>query len=540
MRHTFDKLFFLVLFFLLQCKSDPIKDRPISFSPWRKQQTINYIRAHYGTDAQDIKMLPVMVVSHYTAMDSTDVSFEYMNKEEMEAGRKVLKDAGLNNIAVHFLVGKDGTIYRLMPENHIGRHVIGLNRHAIGIENVGKDESALTQAQVDANAYIVRELVKKYPIHYLIAHSEYRNFEKTPLWEEKDDAYRTKKIDPGESFMRSLREKLKDLNLKSQYDGSELYDRLGYTLDNYFRKGEFEGNALIIFNGKTILDKAYGKQKITDAIYLASAAKPISAAAVYALISEKKLSLKTPVAPYFPKLKKILPNVQVRHLLNHTSGIEDYYKLTEEKGPFTNSAVLAFLETMEKPLFKAGKKFYYANSNYILLAELIEKITNKKFTEYVREKIFIPAKMETSFFVTEIIPEKKIITATTASGDSFLYPHKTVGAGGLYATTGDLARFGMALNQDVFFNHALFLKMVEPSTSVEQKKTQYASGWYVYPKQGIIYHDGNFNGYHTINYLEWKKKNAIILLARRSTNKIKEITYELGAAINGRTAKKLE
>lgn len=93
-------------------------------------------------------MLPVMVVSHYTAMDTLDVSYDYMNREEMENGRSQLKKAGGANIAVHFLVGKAGDIYRLMPENHIGRHVIGLNRHSIGIENVGNDETSLTTAQL--------------------------------------------------------------------------------------------------------------------------------------------------------------------------------------------------------------------------------------------------------------------------------------------------------------------------------------------------------------------------------------------------------
>ena len=128
------------------CASDPIRDRPISFSQWRVQETIKYINERYDRNITSLEMLPVMVVVHYTAMDSLDVSFNYLNKEEMESGRGLLKKAGGANIAVQFLVGKKGEIYRLMPENHIGRHVIGLNRHAIGIENVDDLIADLDQA----------------------------------------------------------------------------------------------------------------------------------------------------------------------------------------------------------------------------------------------------------------------------------------------------------------------------------------------------------------------------------------------------------
>ena len=143
-----------------------------------------------------------------------------MNKEKMESGRKKLLKAGLNNIAVQFLIGQKGEIYRLMPENRIGRHVIGMNRQAIGIENVGGPKAPLTKRQLEANEWLIRYLVKKWPIQYMIGHLEYRKFEKTPLFEELDNNYRTHKIDPGNSFLKRLRKRLADLKLKSRYQSS--------------------------------------------------------------------------------------------------------------------------------------------------------------------------------------------------------------------------------------------------------------------------------------------------------------------------------
>ena len=523
------------------CKSDPIKDKPISFSPWRVQETIKYINNRYDRNIDSLEMLPVMVVSHYTAMDSLDVSFKYMNNEEMESGRGLLKKAGGANIAVQFLVGKKGEIYRLMPENHIGRHVIGLNRHAIGIENVGKDEKALTKAQIDANEIIVRHLVKKFPIRYLIAHAEYRDFEKTPLWEESDTKYRTEKIDPGESFMQPLRAQVADLNLKMKYDGGEIPDRLGHLLAAYHKKGEFNGNVLVMRNGGVIFRKAYGApQKEDDAIYLASAAKPITAVAVAQLVQKRKLSFTAAVATYFPELKHLLKGVQIKHLLSHTSGLEDYYKLVKPVAGFTNADALQALQTQQKPLAPPGKKFHYANSNYVLLAEIVARVSGRDFPAFVTENILTPAGMTGSAFAATLMPGAHTVAATDAAGKEFRYEYKTSGAGGLYATLDDIARFDTALFSHQLLGAAQFKGLIRPVTKVEAKETEYASGWYVYPKRGVIYHDGNFGGYHTMNWLQLKEKNAIVLLANRATPKIKEITYEIDRILNGLSAQRLK
>ncbi|WP_372945427.1 peptidoglycan recognition family protein, partial [Muriicola sp.] len=119
------------------------------------------------------------------------------------------------NVSSHFLVGRDGTIYRLMPETVMGRHVIGLNHCAIGVENVGgTDETPLTEAQLRSNIWLVDYLSKKYNIEYLIGHYEYPLFEGHELWLEKDPAYRTEKDDPGEEFMARVRKATKNWKFK--------------------------------------------------------------------------------------------------------------------------------------------------------------------------------------------------------------------------------------------------------------------------------------------------------------------------------------
>jgi len=192
-----------------------IVDRPIDFGQKRIALTKAYIQKHYGKTVDSIRITPKIIVLHYTAIDSADASFATMKPQTLGGGRKDIAKASALNVSVQFMVDKDGTIYRLMPENWMGRHVIGLNYSAIGVENVAKDAAHLTPAQVKADIALVKYLKRKYPtIEYLIGHHEYRRMEKTPLWLEKDKGYRTVKYDPGVKFMKEVRAGVRWLGLK--------------------------------------------------------------------------------------------------------------------------------------------------------------------------------------------------------------------------------------------------------------------------------------------------------------------------------------
>jgi N-acetyl-anhydromuramyl-L-alanine amidase AmpD len=133
----------------------------------------------------------------------------------MEAGRAQLAAAGDVNVSAHFLVDRDGTIYRLMPETRFARHCIGLNHIAIGIENVGDEHRwPLTDAQVEADARLVRHLAAQFPITHLIGHSEAARLEGKIYFQERDPRYRNSKPDPGDRFMKLVRARLTDLKLQ--------------------------------------------------------------------------------------------------------------------------------------------------------------------------------------------------------------------------------------------------------------------------------------------------------------------------------------
>ena len=206
------KKLIILLIFSFYSYAMEIKQMPIEFTQNRIELTKQYIKNSYGISVDNINIIPKMIVIHHTASDDLKESFDRFYPEILLSDRKDIQNAGNLNVSAHFLVDSDGTIYSLMPETFMARHVIGLNFSSIGIENVGGDKKSLTLEQLKANIELVKYLKEKYKtIEYLIGHYEYQNFDKHPLFLEKDAKYRTIKHDPDIGFMEKLRANFPDL-----------------------------------------------------------------------------------------------------------------------------------------------------------------------------------------------------------------------------------------------------------------------------------------------------------------------------------------
>jgi len=206
-------LFVTCLFY--SCHSSfEIKDKPIVFDEERKQLTLAYLSNRYGITQTEPTIVPKMIVLHWTVIPTFEEAFQTFNLSTI-ADRPDIKSSSNLNVSSQFMVDRDGSIYQLLPETTMARHVIGLNHCAIGIENVGGTaELPLTKQQLKANIWLVNYLASKYNIEYLIGHYEYTAFENHALWLEKDDGYRTIKTDPGEDFMKNVRQATTQFNFK--------------------------------------------------------------------------------------------------------------------------------------------------------------------------------------------------------------------------------------------------------------------------------------------------------------------------------------
>ena len=192
-----------------------IVDRPIEFDEERVALTLAYREAHQGEKTAGMTIVPRVVVLHYTDSDSADATFQYFNRSRITSDRVDVATASQLNVSAHFLVDRDGTTWRLMPETWFARHCIGLNHVAIGVENVGDGEGhPLTARQAAANVALIRKLVQRFPtITHVIGHYEYRAMERHPYFLERDAAYRTEKEDPGPEHMARVRRGIADLGL---------------------------------------------------------------------------------------------------------------------------------------------------------------------------------------------------------------------------------------------------------------------------------------------------------------------------------------
>lgn len=186
---------------------------------WRRSRlTLEYVRERYDPRARSRRFVPRMIVLHWTELPDLAALWRAFRPARLPVSRPELQRAGRVNVASHFVVDRDGAVYRLLPETAIARHAIGLNRAAIGIENVGGSTAPLTECQVRANAKLVADLAARHPtIRYLIGHHEYGRFRATPLWEEQDPTYFTAKVDPGDEFMAAVRTRIAPLELASDY-----------------------------------------------------------------------------------------------------------------------------------------------------------------------------------------------------------------------------------------------------------------------------------------------------------------------------------
>ena len=205
------KLFLLATIFaqifLLNLASAEIIDKPLPWSENRERLTREYAEKHYWLSQTTIT--PQAVTVHWTAGPTWESAYYTFYDDT--------RGDGTVNVSSQFIVDRDGTIYRLMPENKLARHVIGYNWCAIGIENVGGVGNAedLTDAQLQANISLIKYLHEKYPtIKFVFGHYQQDAARASGLYVEKVSGYYSIKSDPGKIFMQGLKNALEGDGLK--------------------------------------------------------------------------------------------------------------------------------------------------------------------------------------------------------------------------------------------------------------------------------------------------------------------------------------
>ena len=179
----------------------------------RKELAREYAKLHYGIDSWRLEE-PRLVIVHYTATDSDSLSLSVFKPESLGSSRPDIVAGGALNVGVHYVITRDGTIRSLLPETDMGRHAVGYNHVALGIEMTGKDAKSLTREQLRSCAALVADIAARNPsIRYLCGHHEYMQASRAHLilYTELMPGYPPPaKADPGDEFMAGLRSMLND------------------------------------------------------------------------------------------------------------------------------------------------------------------------------------------------------------------------------------------------------------------------------------------------------------------------------------------
>lgn len=192
----------------VQVEAPAIVDKPVITSDYKRQLMREYSKKHYGQEMESIT--PKVVIVHWTASNIMSSAYNWFNREEYG------NEPGTLNVGSQFIVDRDGTIYRIMEETALGRHAIGYNHCAIGIENVGGENNVenLTAAQLDANIKLISYLAAKYPtIKYVWGHYQQDKAKASGLYIENISGYYSGKSDPGKKFMSELHKVLEPKGL---------------------------------------------------------------------------------------------------------------------------------------------------------------------------------------------------------------------------------------------------------------------------------------------------------------------------------------
>jgi len=288
------------------------------------------------------------------------------------------------------------------------------------------------------------------------------------------------------------------------------------------------GGFLVAKNGYIIFEKYEGysnfrKKTLITAdtpLHLASVGKVITATAVLKLINAKKIDLDQKVNTILKEFP--YPKVTIRTLLNHRSGMRSYSYFTDKKDIWdrhkilTNQDILNLMATKDIGLeSKTDTRFAYCNTNYAILALIIEKITGLTYKEAMKQMVFDPLGMKNTF-VMDYEKDRKTVVPSYKGNRVEIgmdYLDAVYGDKNIYSTPRDLLKFDRARSSSDFLEPEL-LSQVYTGYSNEHKglrnyglgirMTQWKTG------QTLYYHNGWWHG-NTSSYVTLRNENVTII-----------------------------
>lgn len=313
---------------------------------------------------------------------------------------------------------------------------------------------------------------------------------------------------------------------------------LSHKIDDYLNSSVangYSGSVLVAKDGEVILSKGYGwanrAEKVPNSpsiiFNVGSVTKQFTAAAILKLMEEGKLAMSDKIKMYFPKAPLDKQDITIHQLLTHTSGI------SPQTGGFRydEASKETFLEEFYQAelMYAPGTRHTYANANYILLAAIIEKVSQQDFESYLRDAFWEPLQMNHTGY--------KSIGHNSEQFAHGYYYHYTngewrdwgttqkylpysnnhwysIGKGDIYSTVEDLYKWHLALENNTLLR-AETKQLMERAhvPENEEKISFYGYGWAIFNSKNntkIVAHNGS-NGIYFSDFVRFVEDDLVVI-----------------------------
>lgn len=344
----------------------------------------------------------------------------------------------------------------------------------------------------------------------------------------------------NEKKAKQIKEQQITDSIRLLYNAKEANKEIDAFMQKLHQKSGFNGNVLVAKKGKIIYEKTFGwadylhKDSLTlpSQFELASVSKPLTSTAMLLLVQEGKAKLNQEVKEFFPDFP--YEGITIRMLLSHRSGLINYVYFTDNLWPdkkkgMTNMDVMKILaEHKPAPYAKPDTRFHYNNSNFMVLAAIIEKISGQSFTVFMKERIFDPAGMKhTNVYSkadydkipTHVVGHDKVWRRSVVQN----FHDGPVGDKGIYSTVEDLFLFDRALRDGRILDKALQDSAYAPHNQKSMKGVfNYGYGWRTFEqgKEQVVYHTGWWHGFKNLYVRDLENDITIVLLSNMANGSL--------------------
>ncbi len=309
--------------------------------------------------------------------------------------------------------------------------------------------------------------------------------------------------------------------------------------------GLLDGCVLVKQGGETVYAGAFGAAdpatgrptSLDTAFYLASVSKAFTCMGAMVLAERGELDLDAPLTDFFPEFAGFGDDVRVHHLMTHTSGVPDHYRLLgEAPDGLTNDRVLEVLVEHGALDFVPGTEHRYSNGGYVVLSMVVAQAAGTSFREFMDEAVFGPAGMTRTTVWDETEPDVgDRAVGSTRGGRPDDYHLYTTGAGGIFTTVGDLALWDDALAEGTLVDGELLERAFTPAVLADGTATSYGFGWGIAQGGRLVHHSGGLAGFVTLLVRDRATRDTVILLCNRPPGfDVYDLADAARAALDGR------